>query len=131
MSAATLDSPLQFAGQPRRALRSVADPATSYEEAAAANADIQLVHSELVLVCPELRRRLLELLPERDPDAFPARPQRPILLAAPDAAADELAARPVDLLLYTLLRLGQLAKSGLTIVAAVFTLAIVAEILAR
>src|SRR5215211_790098 len=28
------------------------------------------LHSELVLVCPEVCRRALELLPERDPDAF-------------------------------------------------------------
>jgi hypothetical protein len=42
------------------------------------------LHSELVLVSPEVWRRSLELLPERDPDAFlvgprraPAKPQLP------------------------------------------------------
>jgi hypothetical protein len=34
------------------------------------------LHSELVLVCPEVWRRALELLPERDPDAFLVGPRR-------------------------------------------------------
>ena len=34
------------------------------------------LHSELVLVSPEVCRRALELLPERDPDAFLARPPK-------------------------------------------------------
>jgi hypothetical protein len=35
------------------------------------------LHSELVLVSPEVWRRALELLPERDPDAFLVGPRRP------------------------------------------------------
>jgi predicted Zn-dependent protease with MMP-like domain len=35
--------------------------------------DLPVLHSELVLVCPELRKRALELLPEREPYAFLAR----------------------------------------------------------
>ncbi len=34
------------------------------------------LHSELVLVSPEVCRRALELLPERDPYAFLVRPRR-------------------------------------------------------
>jgi hypothetical protein len=34
------------------------------------------LHSELVLVCPEVWKRALELLPERDPYAFLVRPRR-------------------------------------------------------
>src|SRR6478672_10572883 len=41
------------------------------------------LHSELVLVCPEVRKRALELLLEPDTDAFLARPREtPLLLAS-------------------------------------------------
>ena len=40
------------------------------------------LHSELVLVCPEVKKRALELLPERDPDAFLARARDPVFAVA-------------------------------------------------
>jgi hypothetical protein len=111
----------------------VADPAKSLEETAAANADIQPweLHSELVLVSPELRRRSLELLPERDPDAFPARPRQPPMVPAPAPADDEPALRPIDVLRYALHRVAQSARLGLIIVATIVVLAMLAELIAR
>jgi hypothetical protein len=37
--------------------------------------ELDALHSELPLVCPELRKRALELLPEREPYAFLPQPQ--------------------------------------------------------
>jgi hypothetical protein len=133
MSAVALESPLQFVDRPRRDLRPFDDPAASSAETPAASADMQPweLHSELVLVCPELRRRSLELLPERDPDAFATRPQRPVPLPPPVLVEDELAPEPVGLGRHTLRRIGEVGRYGLTIVGAVFTLAMLAEFLAR
>jgi hypothetical protein len=62
---------------------------TALEEAVEPMDDIEPweLHSELVLVSPEVCRRALELLPERDPYAFLDRPREPILL--PVAPVDE------------------------------------------
>ena len=62
---------------------------TVLEEAPEVADDIEPweLHSELVLVSPEVCRRARELLPERGPYAFLARPRQPILL--PTAPADE------------------------------------------
>ena len=51
---------------------------TVLEEAAQPTDDIEPweLHSELVLVSPEVCRRALELLPERDPYAFLVGPRR-------------------------------------------------------
>jgi hypothetical protein len=131
MSVATLDSPLQFADRRTRALRPVPDPASSFEQTADADFQPWELHSELVLVCPELRRRSLELLPEHDPDASPVGLPEPLILPAAAAPPEELAPRAIDLLRYTLQRLGALARSGFTIIGAVFVLAMLAEILTR
>jgi len=50
-----------------------------FERPAAASMEIQPweLHSELMYVDPEVRRRALELLPERDPYAFLARAPSP------------------------------------------------------
>ncbi len=87
------------------------------------------LHSELVLVCPEVYKRALELLPERDPDAFLTSPRGPVLLAAGPAAQAEMAASlPMDVLAYTLWRLAEAARCGLVAVGAVIALALLAEL---
>jgi len=88
------------------------------------------LHSELVLVCPEVCERARELLPERDPDAFLARAREPISL--PAGMADD--AQPVTSLFvaafgYVLLRLAETARSALFVVGGVVALALLAEAL--
>jgi hypothetical protein len=88
------------------------------------------LHSELVLVSPEVCRRALELLPERDPDAFLARPREP--LAVPTVSGDdrELAPRlPLAVAAYALTRIAQTAWSGLLAVGLVIGLAFLVELL--
>ena len=80
------------------------------------------LHSELALVCPEVRGPALELLPERDPDAFLAPLSKPIALSA--AASGSL---PLALFGYTLLRLLETAWCGLVAVGAVVALALLAD----
>ncbi|MGH3081453.1 MAG: hypothetical protein ACRDNH_10025 [Gaiellaceae bacterium] len=75
------------------------------------------LHSELVLVSPEVCRRALELLPERDPDAFLARPPTPI---APARAAVALR--------YALWRLGHTARFALAVTVGSVGLALLAEV---
>ena len=64
---------------------------TVLEEAAEATDDIEPweLHSELVLVSPEVCRRALELLPERDTYAFLERPREPIPLPVSPVDEDE------------------------------------------
>jgi hypothetical protein len=72
------------------------------------------LHSELVLVCPELRRRSLELLPERDPDAFLVGPRAVPLF--PERPLEEREAPPrlaVAIGAYAVWRLAQTARSAL------------------
>jgi hypothetical protein len=96
-----------------------------------ANTDIAPwdVHSELVLVCPEVRKRALELLRERDPDAVLNRPRGPNVLAASTAAqAQNAGTVPVVVLGYALWRLGETARTALWAVGAVVALALLAEV---
>jgi hypothetical protein len=88
------------------------------------------LHSELVLVCPEVCKRALELLPERDPDAFLAALRQPSFL--PSTAHDERELSlglPTAVLQYALWRLAQTARVGLLTVGAVIALASLAELL--
>src|SRR5437764_6522201 len=78
------------------------------------------LHSELVLVCPEVSERARELLPERDPDAFLARTREPVALQAGRVnEAQHLMSLPVAVAGYTLWRLAETARSALFAVAAV------------
>jgi hypothetical protein len=83
------------------------------------------IHSELVLVCPEVCRRALELLPERDPDAFLSRPRTRILAAA--RTGESRPGVPSAVGGYALLRLGQAAKSALIVGGCLVVLASLAE----
>jgi hypothetical protein len=88
------------------------------------------LHSELVLVCPEVRARALELLPERDPDAFLARPREPVLLPATTVdEARDTTSLTLAVVGYALWRLIETARTGLAAVAVVVALALLAQAL--
>jgi hypothetical protein len=117
---------------PRRQPAVEAEPQQIDEALQTTNVEIEPweVHSELVLVCPEVWKRALELLPERDPDAFLTRPPAPRSLAAGPAAQAEVAASlATAVLAYALLRLAETARCALVAVAALVTLALLAEAL--
>jgi hypothetical protein len=80
------------------------------------------LHSELVLVSPEVCRRALELLPERDPDAFLARSRE---------SSGELhgPVRTAMVLRYAVGRLGHTARFALALGAGSVGLALIAELL--
>jgi hypothetical protein len=87
------------------------------------------LHSELVLVCPEVCRRALELLPERDPDAVLANPREPILFAPPGTADQSLAAGlPATISKYAFWRLVETARVALFAVGGLIALASLAEL---
>ena len=88
------------------------------------------LHSELVLVSPEVCRRALELLPERDPDAFLAGPRKAV--TAPSVCNDEgetTRGLPSVVALYGLWRIRQTARAGLLAAGVVVGLAGLIELL--
>jgi hypothetical protein len=88
------------------------------------------VHSELVLVCPEVSERARELLPTRNPDAFLSRLREPT--PALETARDAVAIAPspsVAVAAYALWRLAETARVALVAVGAVVVLALLAEVL--
>lgn len=112
------------------------------------------LHSELVLIDPELRRRSLELLPEIDLEAAPARSPQPLRaplapvaapqpivllsplaptapIAAPAPVEDERAVKSIGIFRYLGHRVVDITRLGLAIVGTIFVLAMVAELLAR
>ena len=82
------------------------------------------IHSELVLVSPEVCERARELLPLRDPDAFLVRRVR--VATATEPARD--LGLPTAVLGYTAFRLLDTARSALIVVAFVVALALIAQI---
>jgi hypothetical protein len=82
------------------------------------------IHSELVLVSPEVWERARELLPHRDPDAFLARRTR--VAAATEPASD--LGLPTALLGYTAYRLLETVRSALIVVGFVVAFALLAQI---
>ena len=82
------------------------------------------IHSELVLVSPEVWERARELLPLRDPDAFLARRGRGA--AATEPASD--LGLPTAVMGYTAFRLLDTARSALIVVAFVVALALLAQV---
>ena len=96
------------------------------------NGDIEPweLHSELVLVCPDVSESARRLLPERDPDAFLFRLPGPGSRQA--AGADAVAIAPnlaVALVGYALWRLAETARTGFIAVAAIIALTFLAEVL--
>jgi hypothetical protein len=128
---AAVENPLQLVSPPRVALRNVSG---RIQETPAAFEDMHAweLNSELVLVCPELRRRSLELLAERDADLSQDRLPRPILLPSAAADDDQVTGGGADAVLgYTLQRVWDSMRLGFTIVGVLFTLAMLAELLSR
>jgi hypothetical protein len=129
MSAVVLEKPLELDKAPWPALRTVDSP-SSFAAAAPVQADFQIweLHSELVFVDSELRRRSLELLPEPASDVLAKRP-RPVIVVP--ALADEPALPHYGILRYAVRRVGEMTRFGLAIVGTIFTLAMLAEVLSR
>jgi hypothetical protein len=126
MSAVALDTPVRPAVGLRDVLRAVADIAMND----AAEIQPWEAHSELSLVSPEVRQRLLELLPERDAYSVPPLPRPSVPLpVAPQKEKPGVRAR--DLLRYTVRRVGEMVRLGVTIIGAIFVLALLAEVLSR
>jgi hypothetical protein len=136
MAAVAFETALDF----QHRLRIVSNPGTAFaaeesllaEGEPAADAEIEPweLHSELVLVCPEVKKRALELLPERDPDAFLPRAREPVSRPAGTAVAAQRTARlPVAVFGYALWRLAETVRSALFVVGGVVALALLAEVL--
>jgi hypothetical protein len=83
------------------------------------------IHSELVLVSPEVCERARELLPERDPDALLGRRHR---VVADDQVSRDLGL-PTAIAGYTAWRLAETARTALILFGAIVALALVAQIL--
>jgi len=86
---------------------------------------------QLVLVCPELRKRSLALLPELVPDARPTRTQVRTVLLPPVSAADKLKHREESLLGFALRRIGSMTRLGLQIIGAIVMLLVLAQTFAH
>jgi hypothetical protein len=78
------------------------------------------IHSELVLVSPEVCTRARELLPLRDPDAHLAKRTRVAPAREPGF--------PVALVGYTALRVAETIRTALLVTALVVALALIAQI---
>jgi hypothetical protein len=90
------------------------------------------LHSELVLVCPEVGQRARELLSEHDPNAFLTRPREPVLL--PAGIVDEPRRTtstpfPVAIIGYAAWRLLGTARIALFTIGGVVAVALLAELL--
>jgi hypothetical protein len=101
-------------------------------EPEASHGEIELweLHSELALVCPQVRKCARELLPDRDPHAFLNRPSTPISPAS--GAADEVPyphSLPLAVIGYTLWRLVDTARTAFLALATVVVLALLAQLL--
>ena len=81
------------------------------------------LHSELVLVCPELRRQSLALMPERAPDARPTPTAVPLHVVVEDEPSDE----PDSLLGFTVRQVAAMTRLGLQIIGAVVLLMVLAD----
>jgi len=88
------------------------------------------LHSELVLVCPEVRKLALELLPEPDTAAFVARPRELVLLPmGPVDSAQRTLSFCAAIVGYTLWRLLETARIAFFSAGVVVALALLAELL--
>jgi hypothetical protein len=88
------------------------------------------LNSELVLVSPEVRTRALELLPERDPDAYLAQLREPGSAPTGSTNVRELAAetQPLTTFGYARRRAVQTAGCGLVAAGGLVALASLAEL---
>ena len=125
---AAIDNVVPLSRQPRAGLREVMPPV----DASTRQADFQPweLNSELVLVCPDLRSRSLELLPDRAPELATTTPQRPIALPVSAVGEDEPDLLGV-VLRFAAHRLSEAVRFGLAIIGALVLLALLAETLAH
>jgi hypothetical protein len=133
LSAVAFDTALGF----ERRLRAVPREAITVEpdshlgsEPSIAEVELWEMHSELALVCPNVRKYARELLPERDPHAFLDRPRARI--SPRSATADEVPypqSLPLAVVGYTLWRLADTARTALLTLGAVVALALLAQLL--
>src|ERR687888_565507 len=98
MSVVAVDQPLELDRSPRTGLRPLAHAVPlDDDEPGAAHFQLWEIHSELVLVSPELRMRSLELLPE-PADVLAVRPRQGITTArAPQIHEDETEPEVVEI----------------------------------
>jgi hypothetical protein len=134
LAAVAFETSLEFEARLRgvrrqRAAWTEARPVDEREGAANGEVHAWELHSELVLVCPEVCERARDLLPERDPYAFLARTREPVLLPAGTIDEARGTSLPIAVVGYTLWRLAETARSGLFAVAAVVALALLAQVL--
>jgi hypothetical protein len=88
------------------------------------------LHSELVLVCPEVRKLALELLPKPDTAPFGARSRQPVLLPmGPVDNTQRTTSVPAAVVGYTLWRLLETARIAFFTAGVVVALALLAELL--
>lgn len=135
MAAIAFEKPLEFEARLRALPRQ--HPAWGGarpldEPKPAANGDFEPweLHSELALVCPEVRKRARDLLPERDPDMFLARGREPVSLPAGTInEAQPTTSLPVAVVGYALWRLAETARSALFALGAIVALALLAQVL--
>jgi hypothetical protein len=131
LTALAVENELAFEARVRRVIsrRAAWSRARLVDEVKPTIGDIESweLHSELVLVCPEVCERARDLLPDRDPDAFLA--ETASQLAGAVAAARAKPSLPVAVLSYALWRLGETARSAFVAVGAVVALALFAEVL--
>jgi len=132
LAAIAFEKPLEFEARLRALPRPPAAwvgnrPVEEYESAANGDVDPWELHSELVLVCPEVRERARELLPERAPDASLVR-ARDLPSGTSDEAQDRMSL-PVAVVGYAIWRLAETARSGVVAVGAVVALALLAQVL--
>jgi hypothetical protein len=134
LAAIAVEGPLEVEARLRafpRQAAAWADTSLVDERKPGANGDVEPweLHSELVLVCPEVRERARELLRDRDPETSLSRLRA---LASSPTGTDPLANAPklpVAVVGYALWRLAETARSALVVIAAVVALAVLAEIL--
>jgi hypothetical protein len=116
---------------PRQPMTLAPDPhLISKPEPSSAEIELWEMHSELALVCPQVRKRARELLPERDPHAFVDGPRAPI--SPRSDTADEAPypeSLPLAVVGYTLWRLAETARTALLALGAVVALALLAQLL--
>jgi hypothetical protein len=88
------------------------------------------LHSELVLVSPDVCRRALELLPERDPDAFLPSLRQSSSPRETAAVEQEVApALPFAIIQYTFWRLADAARVSLITLGSVVVLVTLLDLL--
>jgi hypothetical protein len=135
LAAVAFDTPLGFERRlralPRQPITVEADPHLGSEQVPS-NAQIESweLHSEFALVCPEVRKRARQLLPEHDPHAFLNIRRAPI--APMSNTADEAPypqSLPLAIVGYTLSRVADTARTAFLALATVVVLALLAQLL--